>query len=65
MKLYCIDEDMKDTLVSKGLSLITVNKHPQRNVYIFEYNPKTFSLNFSDDHVRKTCLLSDKLLMTF
>lgn len=65
MKLYCIDEDMKNTLVSKGLRLITVNKNPQNNIYIFEYNPKIFSLNFSDDKVRKTCILSDKLLMTF
>ena len=65
MKIYCIDENVKDTLLSKGIKLITVNKNSNKDVYIFEYNPKTFSLNFSDPMIRKTCYLSDKLLMTF
>lgn len=65
MNLYCIDEKMKDTLVSQGLKLITTNKNSNKAVYVFEYNPKEFKLNFSDSKVRKTCVLSDKLLMTF
>ena len=65
MKLYCIDDEMKNLLVSKGMQLITTNKNSNKNVYVFDYNPKQYSLNFSDSEVRKKCILSDKLLMTF
>ena len=33
---------MKDVLVSQGLKLITTNKNSNKDVYVFEYNPKEF-----------------------
>lgn len=63
--IYCVDEDMKATLLSKGFKLINTIKNPNKNVYVFKFVHELFSSDFSIDTIRQTCVLSDKLKMTF
>lgn len=62
--IYCVDEDMKATLLSKGFKLINTIKNPNKNVYVFKFVHELFSSDFSIDTIRQTCVLSDKLKMT-
>lgn len=63
--IYCVDEDMKTTLLSKGFNLINTINSPNRNVYVFKYTSELFSLDFNINDIKKTCVLFDKLHMTF
>lgn len=63
--IYCVDNDMKNTLISKGFKLINTINSPNRNVYVFKFVRELFSADFSIDSIRRTCVLSDKLHMTF
>lgn len=63
MYLYCNDKKIKDDLLQKGLKLITLNRNP--DIYVFEYKPEQYSLDFSNSEISKACTLSNKLTMTF
>lgn len=63
--IYCVDEDTKATLLSKGFKLINTITSPNRDVYVFKFVRELFSSDFSIDSIRRTCVLSDKLHMTF
>ena len=63
--IYCTDENMKTTLLSKGFKLINTVNSPNNKVHVFKCTPELFSLDFSIDDIKRTCVLSDKLLMTF
>lgn len=63
--IYCVDNDMRDTLLSKGFKMINTINNPNKKVYVFKLIPELFSSDFSVDDIRRTCVLSDKLKMTF
>lgn len=63
--IYCVDEDMRATLLSKGFKLINTIKNPNKNVYVFKFVRELFSSDFSIDNIRRTCVISDELHMTF
>lgn len=65
MYIYCIDEYIKNQLMSKNLKLINVNKNSSNNVYVFEYRPEQYSDDFFDLEIKNKCKFSNRLIMTF
>lgn len=67
MKKYInvIDENLSNTLLSKGYKLLNSNNSNSVKMWTFEYSPHLFNLNFEDKNVSKKCFLSDTLRMTF
>lgn len=63
--IYCIDENTKSILLSKGFKLLNTINDPNKKVYVFKFVHELFSSDFSIDDIKRTCVLSDKLKMTF
>lgn len=64
--LYCIDENLCATLLSKEMKLLnTISDTSNRKIWIFEYNPSLFLFDLNDIEVKKKCFFSDSLKMIF
>ncbi|MDF2951037.1 MAG: hypothetical protein K0S18_620 [Anaerocolumna sp.] len=66
MILNVIDEELKDTLLSKSYKLInTIEDIHKKKIWLFEYNPSLFCLDINDEEIKQKCFFSDALKMTF
>lgn len=65
MFLYCLNEKNKEILLSKGFKLVNTAKGSEQNVYVFEFDRKLISSDFSFNEIIKGCTLSDRLYMSF
>jgi hypothetical protein len=62
--LYVIDKDLRDTLISKGYTILN-STNSNIEMWTFKYEPHLFCLNFEDKEVSKKCFISDTLKLTF
>ena len=62
--LYVIDKDLRDTLLSKGYTILN-STNSNIEMWTFKYEPHLFCLNFEDKEVSKKCFISDTLKLTF
>ena len=62
--LYVIDKDLRDTLLSKGYTILN-SSNSNIEMWTFAYEPHLFCLNFEDKEVSKKCFISDTLKLTF
>lgn len=62
--LYVIDKDLRDTLLSKGYTILN-SIDSNIKMWTFKYEPHLFSLNFEDKEMSKKCFISDTLKLTF
>lgn len=62
--LYVIDKDLRDTLLSKGYTILN-STNSNIEMWTFVYEPHLFCLNFEDKEVSKKCFISDTLKLTF
>lgn len=62
--LYVIDKDLRDTLISKGYTILN-STNSNIEMWTFKYDPHLFCLNFEDKEVSKKCFISDTLKLTF
>lgn len=64
--LNVIDENVKDTLLSKKCHLInTIKDIHNKKIWVFEYNPSLFSLDINDEQMKNKCFFSNSSIMTF
>lgn len=63
--LYCRDENLYNTLLSKNMKLLNTMSSSNGKTWIFEYDPSLFCLNFENKEIKQKCHLSDKLIMSF
>ena len=61
--LYCRDEQLCNTLLSKKMKLLNKISSSNGETWVFEYNSSLFSLDFNNMEIKNKCCLSDKLIM--
>lgn len=61
-----IDENIKDTLLSKKYKLVnTIEDIHKKKIWVFEYNPSLFCLDINDENYKNKCFFSNSSKMTF
>lgn len=61
-----IDEDVKNTLLSKKFKLINeIEDIHKKKIWVFEYNPSLFYLDINDESYKNKIYFSNSSLMTF
>ena len=61
--LYCRDEQICNILLSKNMKLLNTIPSSNEETWVFEYNPGLFSLDFNNIEIKKSCHLSEKLIV--
>ena len=66
MILNVIDEELKNTLLSKSYKLInTIEDIHKKKIWSFEYDPSLFYLDINDEEIKQKCFFSESFKMTF
>lgn len=66
MYIYVIDEQLKNTLLSKSYNLIKKFKDiNDKTIWIFEDNSNRFSIDIQSQDIKSKCFTTDRLTMSF